>query len=498
LGAETKAHHPACRALAGRSVDLRELKIRQIAVKLTVDTSLPQPPQGEAVRVRTFPLLLTPFEDYMSWDDRPEYPMAFVIRLEFEGAIDRDSLEAALPLALARHPLLQANIKPAKRNENCWVAAESPAIPIQWGDLQTPITPTEGEQIDIRRNVGVRIWVRSDGVQSSLITQFHHACCDGIGAYQFLSDWLWFYADKLGQPVENPLPPADLKQLRNRQKTCFDLEKYRNAAGKIQWSVKELLTYSLRNMLLMAKPRESKRKRTSQEFAGDFPGVCSFDFDKDQYKKLRLIGERRGQSINELLLERLLVCLNEWNRLQGDERQGRFCIMMPMDLREAETRLTSAANLVTYALIRRDRKDCVESEALVDSLRQEMLQTKHTRHKTHFMNAMAILTRYPRWLKRTVSGRGCMATAILSNTGDPSKRFTTAFPREKGLVRAGNLLLKGIDGVPPMRTGTRLTIAVLTYGRILRLSIRCDPHWFTSDQTREFLNLYANVIQRLK
>src|SRR6056297_670290 len=84
---------------------------------------------------RLFPLYLTPFEDYMLWDDRRAYPMTFVVQMKFEGSIDRSAITAALPLALARHPLLRAIVRPAKANKDCWVAAANQDVEISWGPL---------------------------------------------------------------------------------------------------------------------------------------------------------------------------------------------------------------------------------------------------------------------------------------------------------------------------------------------------------------------------
>ncbi|MEZ6088814.1 MAG: hypothetical protein R3C05_12470 [Pirellulaceae bacterium] len=69
---------------------------------------------------RILPLHLSAFEDYMVWDDRPEYPMTFVVQMEFDGQIDRRAMEEALTLALQRHPLLQAIVQPAKGRRDCW------------------------------------------------------------------------------------------------------------------------------------------------------------------------------------------------------------------------------------------------------------------------------------------------------------------------------------------------------------------------------------------
>ncbi|MEZ6077778.1 MAG: hypothetical protein R3C56_19535 [Pirellulaceae bacterium] len=43
-------------------------------------------------RARLFPLYLTPFEEYMLWDDRTDYPMTFVVKMEFDGKLNRDAI----------------------------------------------------------------------------------------------------------------------------------------------------------------------------------------------------------------------------------------------------------------------------------------------------------------------------------------------------------------------------------------------------------------------
>jgi hypothetical protein len=453
---------------------------------------------------RLFPLYLTPFEEYMLWDDRTDYPMTFVVKMEFEGTVDREAISLALPKALKRHPLLQAIVRPAKGNRDCWVAAPNPEVEISWGMLDQPLELPRGEAIDLRSEVGLRVWIRSgqdaNGSERCVITtQFHHATCDGIGAYQLLGDWLWYYAEAVGEPNESPLPPLDPLQLRMRVKASYNIERYRDGSGKVMYDRPEAYRMALKTMqsLSSRKPFESAASPSDLPSEPLFPGLCDFEFDKQLYKQLRHAAEARGQSTNELLIQQLLVSLDSWNELQGHRHRGQFCIMMPMDLREAETRLSTAANLVTYALIRRDRSECKDSPALINSLSQELLKLKHTRHCTPFMNTIAFLTRLPTWLKRGFAGRRRMATAIVSNTGDPTKRFSISFPSEKGLLKAGNLLMTDINGVPPMRNGTRLTISVFTYRRVLKICLRCDPKHFSVADSREFLKHYVSSIEGL-
>lgn len=443
---------------------------------------------------RLFPLYLTPFEEYMLWDDRADYPMTFVVNMEFDGKLDRDAITNALPLALSRHPLLQANVKPAKKNRDCWVAAERPAVEISWGAIDEPLELPRGEAIDLRQEVGLRVWIRAAEDRCVITTQFHHATCDGIGAYQMLGDWLWFYADLVGEPVESALPQFDPLQLRMRVKAAYNVERYRDQAGKITYDRYEATMMALQTMQSLAPVRSSKPDTAPEPL---FPGLCDFEFDKLRYKNLRHVAEARGQTTNELLIQQLLVSLNTWSQIQGVRQRGQYCIMMPMDLRETHTQLSTAANLVTYALIRRRRSACDDSPAMIDSLAQELLKLKHTRHKTTFMYVLAFLVRCPTWLKRGFVSRRRVATAIVSNTGDPTKRFSVSFPSENGLLRAGNLLLTDINGVPPMRNGTRLTISIFTYRRVLKICLRCDPKYFTVANSREFLAHYVAAIDKL-
>lgn len=444
---------------------------------------------------RILPLNLSPFEDYMVWDDRPEYPMTFVVRMEFDGEIDREATQEALSNALLRHPLLQAVVQPAKGNRDGWVHATNGKIPISWGSLDESIELPEGEAINIREQVGLRIWIRSGETRSVITTQFHHATCDGIGAYQFLGDWLWLYAEAVGQPIEQELPELDVTTLRDRIKNSFNPANYEDDHGKFDSRPAKSLGWDcIKGVAPLSGPSKTERSTKSP---GLFPGLCSFEFDQKLYRSLRHVGEQRGQTTNELLIERLLITMRQWNEANGQRGKRDLCIMMPMDLREIQSRMATAANLVTYAMIRRKQSECVESESLIDSLRQEMLKLKHTRLRTPFMSLIAFVNRFPTGIKRWVSSRRCMATAIVSNTGDPTKRFGVTFPRTKGLLQAGNLSMTDIYGVPPMRKGTRLTISIFTYRRVLKICLRCDPHLFDADATQRFADAYRKSIEDL-
>ena len=142
-------------------------------------------------------LPLVTFERYMLAEDTPEYPRAFILEVTLSGSLRREALEAAWPTALARHPLLVARIN---RNEDFWVFRDDHEPPIDWGPESEPLTFVTEEKIDLTREAGLRLWVRSGPNRARLVFQFHHACCDGVGGLEFIGDLLAIYArDRSGE-----------------------------------------------------------------------------------------------------------------------------------------------------------------------------------------------------------------------------------------------------------------------------------------------------------
>jgi len=429
----------------------------------------------------------------MLWDDRPQYPMTFVVQFHFSGAVNRQFMELAFDEAAERHPLVNAIIKPAKQDRDCWVKSRDAELRIDWGGIDDPIDLPDGEAIDVRSESGVRIWIRHNDERAVLTVQFHHCVCDGIGSYQFLGDVMWSYSryceghqgwSEAGQGQ------WDVANLRDRGRALYNPEYYRTDNGKfgIEWG--EVSRLALKPI---AKLKPLRGAGPPEQYP--FPGICSTTFSRSEYRRIRLAAQERGQTANDFLLEKLFVALREWNRRQG-KHGGSYCVLLPMDVREAEANVIPATNILTYAFLRRSRRVLRREESLVTSLRQEMAMLKRDRHRSRFANVIAGAERFPTRLRNFLFGDRCLATAILSNTGDPTRRFHVDLPRENGAIRCGNLLLEDIAGVPPMRVKTRASVSIFTYRRVLKICLRCDPHLFSQEHTEQVLQLYVDTITR--
>ena len=186
------------------------------------------------------------------------------------------------------------------------------------------------------------------------------------------------------------------------------------------------------------------------------------------------------------------------NKLPSRRSHRPLRIMMPTDLRESEDCEMPAANLTSYAFLNRNAHSWGSPEELLKSIRNETELFKSRRSGMKFMHIIDRASRV-NWLLPFILTRNiCLATAVLSNAADPSRRFTAKFPRESGRIVCGNLVLEAITGVPPLRLKTRASFSISQYNRQLTVSLRCDPHYFRLDDTAMLIDIVPKTHPGLK
>ncbi len=423
-------------------------------------------------------------------DDRPNHPMTFIVQLEFSGLLDREALSKAIDDALQRHPLLRANIGRAKQNRDCWIDAGESRTRLDFGDLDQPIQFIDTEYLNLRRETGVRIWVRHNSQRAVVTTQFHHATCDGIGAYQFIGDILYAYARETGETALEPQKAVSAERLRERAKSSFDINLMPQVRQRLRaWNEARQLLF--RRAAVM-RPSQTADLHSLQTF----PGVHSHIFEKNVYRDLRHIAQDRGQTVNDMLVEKLFVTLMQWQQANRPLLPSNSIVInMPLNLRSAADQDIPACNIVANHFIRCTTRQIQRTQELRDKIAAEMLLAKHERNCSRFMEILAGGYHFiPRTMKVILFLRRSVASTILSNTGDPTRQFYNDFPTSEGRLRCGSLILEDISGVPPMRPGTRVTISIFTYRRRLKICMRCDPTCFSEHDTQQLLKQYIRNI----
>ena len=437
---------------------------------------------------RTFPMYVPAIDWYFLQDDHKNYPMVFYLDLDFSGKFESDKLTIALRDALFRHPLLFSVMQPAKQDRLCWVLAPDKMPAIDWDDADVPLGFEDGDYIDIRNTPGLRIWVRESDDSTHMTLQFHHSACDGTGAYRFVGDLLACYMQQLpsceGKVELGDFNPAQLKvratKLRSFLMTDSSLSKLRAAVA-----------HAWHHMGTLVAPLRAPATKPSDKV---LPGMVKEEFTAQQLTNLRAAATSQGATLNDLFLCKMFQAANAWN--QGKSSGRKFRILVPADMRDGHDFEMPACNMTACTFITRKRSEISDETQLLDLVRQDTLKIKNGEPQSSFMNAVtsAMSGKTLTWIMKR---NKCLATCVVSNAGDPARRFTCKLPKSRGKVSCDEFTLESVSGVPPLRRNTRSTLSVSIYGRKLTISMRCDPFLFGEKESRELLGLFCDQLRPL-
>jgi hypothetical protein len=442
-----------------------------------------------------FPLPLTPFEYYYWSDDRREYPTAFPIDLSFSGKLDQAAFLTALAQARARHPLLSALVDGSTPRPQ-WISSGQQTLFVDWAPQGVPITHPDGEYIDLRTHVGLRIWVRTAENTTRVLFEFHHACCDGVGSLQFIEELLVCYAGAAGGAGEPP-KLSELVVERLRDRGALD-------AGS---SDKPSLTIAVRDTLITAVVWAEIVFQRSALLAVPSPNAAARELDlsrpflefetqaisSEVTQQLRGIAASRGTTLNDLLLRDLFIVLRDWNQLHAEASRGRLRVSVPINVRGPDERTMPAANRIGFAFVSPKRREFGNEVKLLDAVHRQMERIKQWKLALFFLGGLAFASNFKRLVPWMLGRNRSFATMVLSNIGRVFSQ--SALPRQEGRLVCGNVILDGITCVPPIRPLTRAAIAVSEYAGNTIICLRCDPHLFRRDESRALLDSYINRLQ---
>ena len=428
----------------------------------------------------------------MLTDDRPSHPMTFTIRLHFSGRLDGEALKRAVGVAVRRHPLLAAHQQGDEPRHAWWVAATDPMPYLDIADESTPFAFPGSEQIDLRRTTGLRIWARTGTDRVEMRLQFHHSCCDGVGAYDFIEDLLCAYELALHPDSQEAVwRPIDPELLRKR--TRFGLSWWRNLL-RVPIDFWGILVGNIQFFLTPAVRLASLDTPTVDDAARlrllDYP---SHTFDEADTKRLREQARREGATFNDFLLVVLAGGVKAWNVRRG-VRQGMrvIRIMIPFNLRGPEDERLPAANVVAMLFMDRHAFWFRKRSWLLASTKLETRFFKLFRFPLSFIRSVQVMALIPGGMKLLAGTSKCYATSVLSNLGRmyPNARL----PRRDGKLRAGELVLERIESAPPVRPNTSTSLSTLYYADKLTIVMNYDRFEFTADGAQQVL---ATIIEQL-
>lgn len=447
-----------------------------------------------------FPLPLTSFEQFMLEEDHPDYPMTFMLRFCLEGRVEVEPLIEALREALERHPLLSSTIGLHKGTQ-CWFYRTDLIPPIQLDRNVWLREEPWRRPLDLTKETGLRVWGETTASETHVTLLFHHACCDGIGASQFLEDIAVAYARRVLPEPERP-EARTLNPERLRGRLLAEGRRVAELTGSLLYRIRVIAWHIVRYwgqrtepLIAGRSPVPSRKEDSRPEQSGIVSGVI----DKATFRKLREFAKDSGTMLNDILVRDLMRTLAHYNDTSGGRLwRGRICVLVPTSLRGPGDDELPASNVVSYVFLSQSRHQMQDSLKMLHGLNEEMTFVHQVQGGWLFVEVLNVLARIPQWLRWPVrrSRVTCMSTAVLSHLGNLLNSIGGRLGTVDGHVRVGNVVMKSVECVPPLRRFTNAAFATFVFGGQLMVSGRMDPHTFSPEESQSLLERFLEQLRQ--
>ena len=438
--------------------------------------------------------------------------MTFAIRLVFDGSVCRESLQKSVADAASSHPLLKSYVRAgndslaiykAPPTDLNWVPAEvNPVIHVlEIDDCDRPIgLEARSDRIDLNREIGFKTFISMHNGTTNVHFLFHHAACDGLGAFRFIEEVLNRYHAAQTQ-IEFPIPKVNSKLLKLRNSNCdIKLPWYRRLARSGFVLPCRIFGMVGQTPAKIAASSPEPDGGSSQPVSGVFEMPTVTLSEAETAAVSRFAAEHQS-STNELLLNQLFDVLTTWNQKSPSNETGKVRIIVPISLRNKAHHAMPAANCVSMVYV-----DAGNSEAELDSDSSKSLagiskQLKYIRkwqieYSWNQTANFAFRSKRIEDLLRKQSGRH-LCTTVLSNLGQPFKRSTLPV-REDGRVQVGDLTLLSAHIAAPTTTNTIATFAALFYAGRLTLTLNFNQAKISRADAQALMDLWATSLTGLK
>lgn len=443
-----------------------------------------------------FPLPLCPIEQFFFFDNQPATPKVFVINNHFLGKLSRSDFEFATKVIIERHPLLRSLVASGRDGLEWQLAPLSPRQ-IVWSESYSAALAEAHESVDLTQEVGFRVFGWTDGQQSRVLMQYHHAVADGIAAKYVLADWLAAYSISYGSSSPLRLEPLSYHSLRLRGEFNFDAFTQRppdegpppTMRGRVQ-AAREFL----RSQPVPMRPGADHKPVKNDHVVA--PVTSEATLTPEVFTSAERRAKQEGFTINDVATALVLQTIARWNRSHGEFGRDRlYRVLIPVNLRGRHHRHMPAANRLSFVFLGRPTSLCLNFKPLLETVRAEMKYIRDHNCQYDFVRILPAVTRFPGLLKTSLGIPYCFATAVLTNVGDPMRGFRRHFPELDGRMLCGNLQFLFMGGAPPMRVGTHWAIGISQTNDALRIGSNSAGTEIGPGSNGQLLNLLTEAWQ---
>lgn len=429
-----------------------------------------------------FPLKLKPFERLFFFADRQENPSTFIYELEFAGPIQHELAESAIEHAAQIHPLSRCKIQ-CDGNKTSWVPANV-APKIDWCDQ--PVNRGNVTDIDLIITDGppLRIFANdgSDSGSASLVVLFHHCAFDGLGASQWLEDFMINYRllDANGSPAANKL---DTTLLRRRcQPNLGWVTALRLLPG--QWlSVRETFRVISRKVIPLVCPQSQSDSKQR------CPRYLTFQLSENETRELKKLAGENQTSLNSIIVRDFLFAVSDWQAKRNTNANGsHFRVMIPINERGRKMKRLPACNHCTIINLDFQPSELREGDTVISEIDQTMSIIQKWRLSFNFWRAIKVFDWMPGGLKRHSDHDETNATALLTNIGRVFQKFVASKSSQTGSGKNGPLSVTNFHAYAPLARGVYGALLTYNFNNEQRISLHYNGRLISSDGANELMD----------
>ncbi|MCX6116085.1 MAG: condensation domain-containing protein [Proteobacteria bacterium] len=437
-------------------------------------------------------LAVAPFEHYMYADDSAMYPMTVHIRFWFRGQFNKNQFMKALEQVLPEHPLLQATMHGQKwwpRFLLRWKVHQSVTLPwVDW-DLQGREYrfPNNQPNIDLRNEIGIRLFIRESENRTELLVTFHHAVSDGKGIFNFIEHLLAQYSELLGGPKRAGLTNQHLLYRRS----FFGLTTIDRLCRLWRDLFVLLKFFSMVPISLGRSSVSSSRTVPTNTLA-----VARGALTEQELGNLKNVAKGSQASVNDVLLKILFLVIFDWNnKNEIKSARQRVTIAVPVCMRGKLFAMMPASNFVSMHVLHVSNKILKKPNELLKHINgiMKFVRAFEMGHTLVFFTS--ILGQIPFGLSSFFRLPMSKASVVLTNLGVPF--LDSHLVNFDGKLASTGVILEHLETLPPIRDRTNASISINSYDKSLQFTMRYNENVFTEVNALEFLKEYIGRLRDL-
>ena len=433
-------------------------------------------------------------------------PMTIPIRLVFEGSVCLQSLQTAVADAASSHPLLTSCVKSS--NDSLSIYEASPTE-LRW--VPSKVTPVinelsldesgrpsglrpQSDRIDLACENGFKTFVSEQNGNTDVHFLFHHAACDGLGGFKFVTEVLARY-HSVRTGTQPPIAAVDSEILNLRNAKCEPTLPWHRRVLRSCFVLPRRISG-----MIGQTPARIEARTPAPETVADQPASSSFEMPTITLSKPQTVAVSQYASVsksttNELLIHQLFKVVFAWNRNAVADDRGKLRIIVPFSLRKDAHSAMPAANCVSMVYV-----DAGNSADGIDPLGEISKQIEYIRkwqiqYSWNQTASFAFRSKRLESLLRTQSGRH-LCTTVLSNLGQPFKNSELPLQKD-GRLQVGDLILNSAHLAAPPTSNTIATFGVLFYADRLTLTMNFNKTKMSRGDAETLMELWGKSLTSL-